>query len=71
MPSHGITKEERHTVNVSVDTFLLLTQDAVYFNTIANFRLVNSKMLKSIRKNQQTTQSQSSNGKIIISDNVK
>lgn len=51
MPSHCITKrEKRHTVNISVDTFLLLTQDAVYFYTIANFRLVNSKMLKSIGK---------------------
>lgn len=52
MPFHGITKRvERHTIIISVDIFLLLAQKAVYFNTIANFRLVNSKMLESIRKN--------------------
>lgn len=51
MPSHCIRKRvERHTINISVDTFLLLTQDAVYFNTIANFRLANSTRLKSIGK---------------------
>jgi len=51
MPSQCITKRlERHTVNISVDTFLLLTQDAVYFNAIANLRLVNSNMPESIGK---------------------
>lgn len=51
MPSHCIMKRvERHTIIISVDIFLLLTQKAVYFNTIANFRLVNSKILESIGK---------------------
>lgn len=45
-----------HTINISVDTFLLLAQDAVYFYTISNLRLVNSKMLKACKKDQQTTQ---------------
>lgn len=39
-----------HTINISVDTFLLLAQDAVYFHTISNLRLVNSKVLKSMQK---------------------
>lgn len=61
-----------HTINISVDTFLLLAQDAVYFYTISNLRLVNSKMLKSMQKRSaNNTILQSGNGKIIVSDSMK